>query len=271
MNRYAACLDFLAFRYSRSDGRYGRIDKWILHNEVDMGTSWTNMGAQHLNTYMHEYVKSLRICHDIARSYNPNAEVMASFTHNWMQRDDYCAKEMLDILLDYSRTEGDFHWGVALHPYPQSLSNPKTWNDSGATWSMNTKYITFKNLEVIDHWIKQPEHKFRNSEKRSLWLSENGANSPSYSDSDLANQAACAAWALYKVSQLDGIDAMQWHNWSDNPEEGVKIGLRTQDLDPKPAYYVYKAAYTSSQESVFAPYLPVIGVSSWPQIMRTVE
>jgi hypothetical protein len=42
INAYAAILNYLASRYNGSG--HGRIEHWIMHNEVDMGATWTNMG-----------------------------------------------------------------------------------------------------------------------------------------------------------------------------------------------------------------------------------
>lgn len=274
INAYAAILDYMARRYSKPDGRYGLIHNWIMHNEVDMATTWTNMGNQPLYRYMDAYMHSMRICHNIARCYNEHAQILGSFTNSWTNNLEYAPKDMLDIILKYSEREGDFQWGVAYHPYPQSIANPKTWNDGSAQYDMSTAYVSFKNLEVLDKWIKMPEHMYRHTVKRTLWLSENGANTPSYSDTDLKNQAACAAWALYKVSHLDGIDAITWHNWCDNASEGLNLGLRKSPeagYEAKPSYYVYKAGMTDSWETAFNPYLSVIGISSWPSIMHTVK
>ena len=104
----------------------------------------------------------------------------------------------------------------------------------------------------------------------------NGTNSPSYSDTDLAKQAAGAAWALKKVFRLQGIDAIQWHNWWDNPaEDGLHIGLRRNDgknpSTPKPVWDVWKAGGTASENTVFAPYLSTIGIASWEEIFHNVE
>ena len=71
---------------------------------------------------------------------------------------------------------------------------------------------------------------------------------------------------------------MQWHNWRDNRYEGgLRIGLRRfpDDTDapnaPKPSWYVWQAAGTSTENSVFAPYLQTIGISSWSEIFGNVE
>ncbi|WP_226801818.1 DUF5722 domain-containing protein, partial [Alkalilimnicola sp. S0819] len=66
VNCYAAALDFLASRYSRPDAKYGRINHWIMHNEVDAGWVWTNMGDKPASVFMDAYVKSMRMCYAIA-------------------------------------------------------------------------------------------------------------------------------------------------------------------------------------------------------------
>ncbi len=278
INCYAAALDFLSSRYNRPDNSYGRIDKWIMHNEVDAGLTWTNMGNKPMLVYLDTYIKSMRLCHNITRQYDEHSEVLGSFTHSWTESvESYSSKEMLTNMQKFSSVEGDFQWGVAYHPYPQDLNEPKTWNDSKATFSMNSPLVTFKNLEVIDAWIRKSDNKFKNSVKRTLWLSENGTNSRTYSDKDLKEQAAGFAYAWKKMKNLDGIDGFQWHNWIDNRHEfGLKIGLRKfpdDENDPggeKPVWYVYQAADTDNEDKVFEPYKVIVGVKDWSEIMKTV-
>ena len=277
-NMYAAALTFMASRYCKDNP--GRIHHWIMHNEVDMGSDWTNMGDQPMMRFLDRYIKSMRICYNIVRQYDQNAYILGSYTHNWNQADgNYRPKEMLEKTVEYSKAEGDFQWGVAYHPYPQDLTKPEFWkNDTQSTWDMNTKYITFKNLEVIDKWIKLPANLYKGETKRLLFLSEQGTNSPSYSDRDLELQAAGGAWAWKKTARLDGIDAIQWHNWADNKAEfGLRIGLRSFDegswaaFSPKPVWHVWKAGGTEDETKVFDPYLPVLGLSSWEGIMRPMD
>ncbi|MEA5080271.1 MAG: DUF5722 domain-containing protein [Dysgonamonadaceae bacterium] len=278
VNCYAAALDFLASRYNRTDDVNGRIHKWILHNEVDAGLTWTNMGRKPMLVYLDTYVKSLRICYNIARQYDVNSEVMGSFTHSWSESVElYSSKEMLKALQRFSVREGDFQWGIAYHPYPQDLNEPKTWNDTKATFSMNSALVTFKNLEVIDYWVKQSDNRYKGTIKRSLWLSENGTNSRTYENKDLMEQAAGFAYAWKKISVLDGIDAIQWHNWIDNRVEyGLRIGLRkfpddaTDPAGRKPVWYAYQAAGTDQEDNVFEPYKSIIGISSWSEIMQSI-
>ncbi len=276
-NLYAAALEHMASTHCYSGKR---ISHWIMHNEVDFANEWTNMGSQPMLRYIDRYIKSMRICYNIVRQYDQNASVLASYTHNWTKSDGaYAPKDMLEKTVEYSNVEGDFRWGVAYHPYPQDLTKPAFWvNDTQATYSMDSKYVTFKNLEVIDAWIKQKANFYKGTTKRLLFLSEQGTNSPSYSESDLALQAAGGAWAWKKVSKLDGIDAIQWHNWADNKAEGgLRIGLRTfdegnvQNLTPKPVWYVWKAAGTAEEAAVLDQYKTTLGVTDWDSILKTIE
>lgn len=276
-NLYAAALEHMASTHCTPGNR---ISHWIMHNEVDFANEWTNMGDQPMLRYLDRYIKSMRICYNIARQYDQNASVLGSYTHCWAKADgNYAPKKMLEATVAYSEAEGDFRWGVAYHPYPQDLTKPSFWvNDTQATYSLNSKYVTFKNLEVIDAWIRQKENFYKGKTKRVLFLSEQGTNSPSYSESDLTLQAAGGAWAWKKVSKLDGIDAIQWHNWADNKAEGgLRIGLRTfaegsvSNLTPKPVWYVWKAAGTAEEDSVFDQYKTTLGISDWDSIIKTVE
>ena len=276
-NLYAAALEHMASTHCTPGNR---ISHWIMHNEVDFANEWTNMGDQPMMRYLDRYIKSMRICYNIARQYDQNASVLGSYTHCWAKADgSFAPKKMLEKTVEYSSAEGDFRWGVAYHPYPQNLTKPSFWiDDTQATYSLNSKYVTFKNLEVIDAWIRQKENFYKGKTKRILFLSEQGTNSPSYSESDLTLQAAGGAWAWKKVSKLDGIDAIQWHNWADNKAEGgLRIGLRTfaegsvSNLTPKPVWYVWKAAGTAEEDSVFDQYKTTLGISDWDSILNTVE
>ena len=179
---YAAMIDFLAQRYCREDDAYGRIAHWIVHNEVDGGVDWTNMGDDKLvTTYTNAYVKSMRLCASIVRQYDANAEFFASFSHSWSRASNpgwYPVRDMVGLLGDFSRAEGDFRWALACHSYPETISDPCTWREPNATFAMNTPFVTLKNLEVLSKWALTPANLFRGTTRRSVWLSEAGTNSP---------------------------------------------------------------------------------------------
>ena len=180
---------------------------------------------------------------------------------------------MLDILLDFSRSEGDFEWAIAYHPYPQDLNEPKSWLDTSVTHDFDTPLITYKNIEVLDAWVKQPRTMYLGCHRRTVYLSEQGLNSRDYSQKSLEEQAAGMAYAWKKLEQLDGIDAFQYHNWVDNREEGgLRIGLRRFPDDaedpygPKPIWHLYQKLGTSKEDQACEFAKPIIGIKNWDEI-----
>ena len=276
---YAAVMDFLTGRYNGSDR--GRIGHWIMHNEIDAASTWSNMGEGQPELYfMDEYVKSMRLVYNILRQYDQQAWVLVSLTHNWTKVDnDYRVTSLLDDLFRYVAAEGDFQWGVAFHPYPKDLNKPAFWNDDkDLTTSMDVPYVTFYNLEVYDRWARDPAHFYKGERKRLVILSENGTNTPSYSEEDQRLQAAGACWVWKKVKALEGIDAIQWHAWVDHEKEfGLRLGFRkyaTDKEDPygkKRSWYVWQAAGTDREDEVFEAYKPVIGIQDWKEIFHEVQ
>lgn len=120
-NCYAAALDFLAKRYSASNMR---IAHWIIHNEVDGGSHWTNMGDKPIATFMDTYLRSMRMCYNIAHQYDQHSEVFISFSHGWNIAAGggwYKVRDMLDFMNQFSESEGDFFWSLACHSYPAQL------------------------------------------------------------------------------------------------------------------------------------------------------
>lgn len=273
---YAAAIDFLAKRYSRPDKKYGRIHTWIIHNEVDLGWVWTNMGERDTLLYMDTYHKSMRLVYNIARKYNPHAKVFISLTHYWnwtVDKHFYHPKDLLNILLNYSAAEGDFEWAIAYHPYPEDLFEPKSWLDKRVDFTFNTPLITFKNIEVLNAWVKQPATMYLGKYQRSIFLSEQGPNSRDYLAKSLTEQAAGIAYLWKKIELLDGINAFQYHNWIDNRREGgLRIGLRRftdDEQEPggkKPIWYVYRDLGTPSENEAVEFAKDIIGIKSWDEV-----
>lgn len=274
---YGAILNLIAERWSRPDGKYGRVHHWIIHNEVDAGWVWTNAGEKPAIVYMDLYQRSMRLMDLIARQYDPHARSFITLTHHWADGGDkkwYGAKRLLELLLEFTRAEGDFPWALAYHPYPQNLFNPRTWEDDQATFDFNTQKITPKNLEVLDAFMKLPALLYQ-GKVRPVHLSENGFNSKDYSPKQLEDQAAGMALAWKKIAGLSSIESWQYHNWIDNRDEGgLRIGLRKfsdepgDPAGPKPIWHLYQALGTAEEERVAGPYLKTIGIRSWDEILH---
>lgn len=274
---YGAILNLMAERWSRADGKYGRVHHWIMHNEVDAGWVWTNAGDKPAAVYMDLLHRSLRMMDLIARQYDPHARPFLSLTHHWAEagpKNWYGSKAMIDLLGRFSNAEGDFAWAVAHHPYPQDLRNPRTWEDHQATFAFDTKKITPHNIEVLDAYMRQP-HLLDRGAVRPVHLSENGFNSRDYTDKELTDQAAGMAYAWNKIRKLDAIEVWHYHNWIDNRHEGgLRIGLRKFADEPgdpfgkKPIWHLYRALGTPEEDRAASRYLETIGWPSWDAVRR---
>ena len=274
---YGAILNLIAERWSRPDGKHGRVHHWIMHNEVDAGWVWTNAGDKPDIVYMDLYQRSMRLMDLVASQYDPNSRPFITLTHHWAHRGDphwHGSKRLLELLMEFTRAEGDFPWALAYHPYPQNLFNPRTWEDEQATFDFNTKKITPKNLEVLDAYMKQPALLYQ-GKLRPVHLSENGFNSKDYSPKQLEDQAAGMALAWKKMAALSSIQSWQYHNWIDNRGEGgLRIGLRKFPDEPgdpfgkKPIWHLYKALGTTQEDAAAAPYLKSIGIKAWSEVIH---
>lgn len=280
---YRAIISFLAERYSRPDQRYGWVTHWIVFNEVDYGWVWTNMGEQPMSVYMDAYDKAMRITWLETRRYNPTAEVFISLTHNWDYNPTdryrtYAPRALIDRMALYSRTTGDYGWGVAQHPYPQSLLRPRTWEDHLPTASFDTPYITPRNIEVLDAYMHQ-DHLLYEEEARTVLLSEQGFHTPDYSEQSMLDKAAAIAYTWAKITPLESVESFHYHRWVDHPlEGGLKVGLRTLPEPGKPhgerkepAFSVMGALETDREAEAIAPFKEILGINNWEEVRIPLE
>jgi len=278
LNFFAATVGFLAERYSRPDKKFGRISDWVILNEVDNASYWANAGTSQLNYYTDLYDRTARTAYYTVRQYNPAAKVLLCFTHFWAipaKSGDFAPRDILNLVSSLCNKQGDYEWGIAYHPYGEKLFDPKPWNDKDITGDVNTtKYVTPKNIELIDQWMCMRSHLYKGLKVRTLMFTEQGIHTKSYSREDLLTQAAGLAYMWKKCSRLSSLEAFDYHLETDNMKEnGLKLGLWTVKAgtvatadQKKPAWFIYQKAGTPTEDSAFAFALPIIGIRSWSQI-----
>lgn len=282
---YTAAIEFIADRWSREDARHGQAVGFIVGNEIDAQWVWSNMGEAPLDDFVRAYERALRLTHQAVAAAYADGRVYTSLTHSWTLPSGpeeppdryYPGRDVLDALNEQSKAHGDYDWHVAHHPYPEDLNDPAFWNDETATDDVETTgRITFKNIELLDDYLRRDELTYQ-GEPRRILLSEQGCNTPGDTLEDEQLQAACYALAYYKIHFLDAIDAFILHRHVDfKTEFGLRLGLWTWDDDrpeqsapdeQKVIYDVFRDIDTdrSLEATEFA--LDVIGIDDWAEMV----
>ncbi len=236
---YQFTVDQIAARYHDPTSGRGAIANWIIHNEVDFHSVWTNLGKQPRSVATEIYYRSMRLTHNIARQYQASARVFASLTHHWDVPDDgdgrtLAPRTAIEMIQKLSLQESDFAWGVAYHPYAESLFAKTAWNDTNISDQFDSPLITFQNLDVLPRFLAQPHMLASDGQPRPILLSEQGFHTADYEPETLAYQAASLLYAMDRVRQHPTIETFHYHRWIDHPGEGgLMLGLRTL---PEPDY-----------------------------------
>ncbi|MBR3691669.1 MAG: hypothetical protein IKL89_03090 [Clostridia bacterium] len=273
---YCAFVEFLVERYTRPDGKYGRAAGAIISNEVNSQYVWGNAGEMSAEDYMREYTRAMRMAWICARKHCSWFRVYISLDHFWTGVNFsasqplryYPGRKLLELLGTYAREEGDFDWGVAHHPYPESLSFPDFWNDRVPRFSLDTQKITFKNMEVLEAFLSQPEYLYRGQLRRVIF-SEQGFNSRSGDLQQLTEKQAAAGYVLayMKARNMQCVDMFTHHACVDNPHEfGLNLGIFRYDPtapegvgEPKPIFDSLMAMDTPKEAEAVAGARAFIG------------
>lgn len=280
---WSAFMEFVAKRYGSEEtienARYGTVESYIMGNEIDQFSSWNAIVDLNvhepltLEDYCAEYERMLRISNQALKcAYSRNVPLVP-LTHFWAAsgaKHDYKPKEIFDHLSLKTRREGNYNWGLAIHPYGADLGVTNFWsndlNNKGVTGSLNTEKITWTNLEVLQLYLEQPI-KLCNGNVRDVYVTEGGVTSSDSRKNDAqyaktkSQQAAGVAYAYYKSTQLSCIKTLNYWRMRDYRIENAYFGLMTEEGVFKPSYYVWKYVDTQYTWDVTAEYLKEIGWS----------
>jgi hypothetical protein len=272
---YRAALEFLAERYTRSDKKYGLISSFIVGNELQQHWVWYNMGLANEDAVLDNYHRAVRLAWLATQKHHSDLKVYISLEHHWTLMNDPMREIRGDVFLEkmnsLSKKQGDFPWNVAFHPYPEDLFEPRFWLDQSVTNDFSTPKITFKNIEVLPQFMKQPSMQYC-GRTRDIALTEQGFHSPDGPDGEKI-QAAAYAYSFYKVDHLPQISAYTLHRHVDHRKEGgLKLGLWTNDpnsaspsdpLKRKYIWKVFKYADTPQWKEYFEFAKPIIRIHEW--------
>ena len=278
---YRGTLEALASTFSNPSGANGEIRGFIIGNELDAHYAWYNLGDIELEKVVDIYLTSCRMADLALRKYNPDFRVFVSFTHFWNKAHSTNTlragkpKEFLDLFAAKAEAEGDFPWGVCIHPYPVNLFVPEFWNDAAPVDDFNTEYITFKNLQVIRRYLQQSAMLY-NGQPRPIVLGEQGFHVATDGNAtDEAHQAAALAYSFKIAEQVPGLEAYLYHRQLDHSLEGnlrFGLGVDADGLAPwayeryRPSWQVMHDYGTPDEAATFDPYLAYVPISSWTNI-----
>lgn len=252
---YRACLEFLAERYMGPDPSCGRACGWIIGNEVNAQWIYSNCGEMEMSEFIRQYQIALRTAFYAARKYYAQARVYVSLDHCWNIRTGdndlrfYKGKDFLRELAARIRSEGDFSWNLAYHPFPQDLSRADFWNDGMAERNVDTPKITFRNIEILPEIMAQAPFLYA-GQRRHIILSEQGLCS-GHTPADEQLQADAFVLAYRKIAEIPEIDAFIYHSHIDEKKEGLFLGLLAEDGRKKPIHACFAAIDGPEGETLF--------------------
>ncbi|MEG1847673.1 MAG: DUF5722 domain-containing protein [Lachnospiraceae bacterium] len=267
----AAAGSFLAQRYSNKG--HGKVDNWVIGNEVTARTQWNYMQDVGMQIYVEEYAKAVRLFYTALKSENGNANIYVSIDQQWdRNRGDRANYDGKDLLIAFNAAiagRGNIDWGVACHPYPVPLTWASFWNGQAYYRNLvkhaeNSPFLTMENVEVLTDFMCKPAMWSPYGQVRSIIITEVGYTSAQGEPV----QAAAMMQAYYAAVNNQHIDAINFTRQTDSPAEiaaGIATGLTGVNGQHKLAYEYFKNMDTPNA----APYIEaakgVIGIGSWNQ------
>ena len=260
---FEALMSYLAKRYGTKENY---VAGWILGNEVNAPYEWNYGGNKSLTSYMEQYSRAFHICYNAVRSVSKKSNVYISLDYNWNCDPDnsgkryFTTKATLDEFYRQVNLRGKVPFHIAYHAYPQGLTDPVFWDDSLATNSTDSTFITFRNLNVLTNYVKKTFGK-----NYTIMLSEQSFNSTKGD----AVQAAAYAYAYYLSECNSMIESFIYSRHFDNPIEmaqGFYWGLCDQAGSKRMIWHVFQNIDSSSSFKFTNQLVKYTNLSSWSKI-----
>ena len=277
---FEAFMSFIADRYFREDGKFGRIYNIILGTDIGR-TMYNNCGKIDIVSYVKDYLRALRICDTAIRSRFGGSRVYVPFD-NWFaaksQNDGdftFINKELIDLLCEYSEKEGNFIWNVAWRAYNAKLHLPECWLETEPVSDYSTQVITMKNINVLCDYINLEKKDFLpGGELRKVMLSDQGFSSVDNSKENKELQAAAFVYAYLKIRYMPDITAFIYRGHVDHTKETGLFGLWTNAPDsdnepgePKKIYDVFKYMDTNREAEKIEFAKALLGIEDFTEIV----
>lgn len=232
-----AVASFLAARYNGSG--HGLVSSWVISNEINQHTTWNYMDTTDIEVYASQFEKSLRIFYNAIKSNFAEAKVYFSVDHDWNNNKNdntkyFNAKDLVSAINTAAVKQGNYDWGLAIHPYPDPLTRINYWSIDYDK-SIDSPTLTIMNLSTVTDFLTQRDFLDRSGKVRSITITELGFSSVSGE----RLQAAAFAYCYLIIDANPYIDAFIMNRQTDAKEEvaqGLAFGI--YELDHSPKYIV---------------------------------
>lgn len=268
----AAAAAFLAERYS--NGTHGKVDNWIVGNEVNARYEWNYVNIADLNAYANEYAEGFRICYNAIKSKNANAGVYICTEQQWdrnrKEAGKYDSKDFIDAFNRSIVAGGNLDWGLMTHPYPVPLTWAAYWT-GGAYYknlvkhNVNSPYVTMENIEVLTDYMCRAELLSPKGQVRSILTA---AGYTTTQGEDMA--MAALVHGYQQAANNQHIDAFIVSRESDMAEEipqGLALGLTNVDGSHKLTYDTYKNLDGPGAAAYIEQAKAIMGIADFSQVI----
>lgn len=253
-----------------------RVNNWTLGNEVNSCNAWNYSGGMSLEECVKNYAQAFQLLNQGIKRTANSPRLFISLDHCWNAADaGHGGKEFLDQFAEYmNQTAPKIKWNVNYHPYSQPLNNCTYWNDySNTTDSVNTRYISMRNIQVLTTYLGTLESKYGiASNSIRVILGEIGYSGSGGNSNAEKYQAAALGYGYYIAMFNKRIDSYIIRAYLDDSAEtaaGLYLGLRRKDSaqTAKESYDVYKNLDGAQSLEKMNAYLSLIGISSWQNVI----
>lgn len=273
----AAIGSFLSQRYNGQNVSFGKVDNWVIGNEVTARTQWNYIQSMSLDAYVEEYAKAVRLFYTAIKSENANANIYISIDQQWDRNrkgtENYDGKDVVYSLNANILSKGNIDWGIACHPHPVPLTWAPFWKLPSnyarmklVSHTENSKFLTMENIEILTDLMCKPEMISPTGQVRSIIVSEVGYTSTQGQE----YQAAAFTYGYLQAAYNQYIDAFILSNETDSAVEvaqGLSFGLTNLDGTHKLVYDFYKYVDTSNAITYTDYSKAVIGIADWGKVI----
>ena len=267
---YAALVEFLAARYTRADQAYGYAENFIFGYWVNSNRHYYSMRETAQDKYITELGRTLRITDTAIRSAYPTAKLYVSLGGNFNSAAaypdetpneylDYSGKDILDALCE---DLSDVPFGVSWNASASDGPRADFWTDENAVQSLDTDFITVKNIEVLANYLKTPGM-LCEGYVRDLIIGDFNASANDNTEMAQKLQAGAIVCAYLKALNTNGISAFFYGTAQDADDQA--LGL-TDGSDMRIAYTAYQNILQRSETELAQTVQELLGEQTYAEL-----